>query len=388
LKILFVHNYYQIPGGEDAVLKQEMDLLSIDNDVTEYSISNHNISSVFDKIWAIVGVVFSYQSYRDFIRYLASNKPDVVHVHNYFPLLSPAVFYACHKMNIPVVHTLHNYRAVCPTALLMHKDQINESSVSGSAWWTVKERVYKNSLLGSFALAAMVEFHKKIGTWQSKVSCFIALTDFAKDKYIESGWPEDKVIVKPNFIEDPFDGLEEVPKTGGYALFVGRLSAEKGVDVLLDAWGDIKTPLKIIGEGPLQDRVVSNNNKNINYLGLKKKPEVLELMQNADFIIMPSLWYEGFPMVLVESFACGTPALVSDIGSMQEIVTPLQTGLHFSAGDVQSLRLKVEWMIDNPTEAKTMGNNARLEYLNKYTSKINKACLLNIYSNSIKENIK
>ncbi len=387
MKVLFVHNFYQIAGGEDAVLKQEMDLLSADHDVLEYTVSNDNISSFLSKVLTLLRVPFSLKSYRQFKQFLTVNKPNVVHVHNYFPLLSPSIFYACKSLNIPVVHTLHNYRAVCPTALLMHDGKINEQSIKHNAWWTVKQKVYKDSLLGSFALACMVQLHKRLGTWKNKVDVFIALTEFAKAKYVEAGWPEHKIIVKPNFIIDPFDAAESVNKTGGYALFVGRLSEEKGIDVLLNAWANIDLPLKLIGTGPfkevLESNAKNNTQNNIEYLGLKDKPEVLELMQNADFVVMPSTWYEGLPMVLVESFSCGTPALVSNIGSMQEVVTPEITGLHFEVGNSSDLQNKVQWMINNPAEIKRFGRNARDEFLNKYTSDINRSQLLDVYQQAI-----
>ncbi|QCU73928.1 glycosyltransferase family 4 protein [Pseudoalteromonas distincta] len=383
MKVLFVHNFYQIAGGEDAVLKQEMDLLSADHDVLEYTVSNDNISCFFSKVLTLLRVPFSLKSYRQFKQFLTVNKPDVVHVHNYFPLLSPSIFYACKKLNIPVVHTLHNYRAVCPTALLMHKGKINEQSITHNVWWTVRQKVYKDSLLGSFALACMVQLHKRLGTWKSKVDVFIALTEFAKAKYVEAGWPKHKIIVKPNFIIDPFDGAKSITKTGGYALFVGRLSEEKGIDVLLNAWANINLPLKLIGTGPFKGVLKNNTQNNIEYLGLKDKPEVLELIKNADFVVMPSTWYEGLPMVLIESFCCGTPALVSNIGSMQEVVTAEVSGLHFEVGNSSDLQNKVQWIINNPAEIKRFGCNARNEFLNKYTSDINKYQLLNIYQQAI-----
>ncbi len=378
-----MHNFYQIAGGEDAVLKQEMDLLTADHDVLQYTISNDQINTFFSKVLTLLHVPFSLKSYREFVHFLAVNKPDVVHVHNYFPLLSPSIFYACKKLNIPVVHTLHNYRAVCPTALLMHDGKINEQSITHNAWWTVRQKVYKDSLLGSFALACMVQLHKRLGTWKSKVDVFIALTEFAKAKYVEAGWPQQKIIVKPNFIIDPFDGVKSISKTGGYALFVGRLSDEKGIDVLLKAWANIVLPLKLIGTGPFKEALESNTQSNIEYLGLKDKPEVLELIKNADFVVMPSTWYEGLPMVLVESFACGTPALVSNIGSMQEVVTPEVTGLHFEVGNSSDLQKKVQWMMNNPSEVKRFSRNARDEFLNKYTSEINKSQLLDVYQQAI-----
>ena len=386
MKILLAHNYYQIAGGEDAVMQNEIELLkSNGNSTVQYVVDNECINSFLDKTATILNVPFSFSQYKKIQNTLKAEKPDVVHVHNYFPLLSPSIFYACKKANIPVIHTLHNYRAVCPTALLMHNSKINETSIQKSSWWTVTKRVYRDSFIGSFALACMVELHKIIGTWQTEVDRFITLTEFSKNKYIEAGWPVNKVVVKPNFIQDPFEQMLKIEKKGGYALYIGRLSEEKGIDILFDAWSNCELPLKVIGDGPLKDMVNQHSNPFIEYLGRKDKSEVLNLVQNASFIIMPSTWYEGFPMVLVEAFACGTPALVSRLGSMEEIIKPNVTGLHFDAGNANDLAEKVKWMISHPEQTRQMGSNARQEYLAKYTPEINYKTLMDIYQQATEE---
>jgi glycosyltransferase involved in cell wall biosynthesis len=267
----------------------------------------------------------------------------------------------------------------------MHDGKINEASLKGNAWWTVTKRVYRDSLIGSFTLACMVELHKFLGTWQTKVDCFIALTEFSKQKYVEAGWPAQKICVKPNFIEDPFNDVKAPRKQGGYSLFVGRLSEEKGVGILFDSWQEVGGKLKIIGDGPLKGFVEKKSTSSVQFLGRKDKEDVLKLVRNADFIVMPSTWYEGFPMVLVEAFACGTPALVSRLGSMKEIVEDGVTGLHFEAGNAQDLAEKAQWLIDNPERTREMGQNARNEYLSKYTPEKNYEMLIDIYQQAIEE---
>jgi glycosyltransferase involved in cell wall biosynthesis len=385
MKILFVHNFYKIKGGEDVVFRNEIELLNLKNEILEYTVNNDSINSLLSKVLSFFRVVFSLKAYREFKQCLKLHNPDVVHVHNYFPLLSPSVFYACKNMNIPVVHTLHNYRAVCPTALLMHADEVEERSIKGTSWWAVANKVYRGSLMGTLALAIMVESHKWLGTWQTKLDRFIALTEFSKQKYVEAGWPNHKVVVKPNFIEDPFDGDTVVAKAGGYGLFVGRLSEEKGVDILFKSWANTLGKLKVIGDGPLKDFVESKSSGSIEFLGRKDKSDVLDLVRNADFIVMPSTWYEGFPMVLVEAFACGTPALVSRLGSMKEIVEDGVTGLYFEAGNSQDLAEKAQWLIDNLERTREMGQNARNEYLAKYTPEKNYEVLMDIYQQAIDE---
>ena len=384
MKVLFIHNFYQLAGGEDAVFANEVALLKNNgHEVIIHTVDNATITNFFDKFCLLFNTIFSFSQYNKVKHLLQTELPAVVHVHNYFPLISPSVFYACKKCNIPVIHTLHNYRAVCPTALLMYDGEINEKSIHGNAWWSVAKKVYRNSFIGSLVLACMVESHKFLGTWQTKVNFFIALTEFAKIKYIEAGWPAEKILVKPNFIEVPSDSSVPASKVGSYAIFVGRLSEEKGIDILLAAWTRVDLPLKIIGDGPLKNHIVSKPSASIEYLGLKKKDEVLGLIQTADFIIMASTCYEGFPIVLLEAFACGTPALVPCLGSMGEIVESNIIGLHFEAGNATDLADKAQWMIDNPAAIKQMGVNARKEYLAKYTPEKNHEILMDIYQQAI-----
>ena len=382
MKILITHNFYQVAGGEDAVMQNEIDLLeSNGKTVIKHTVDNAQIDSLFDKIATMLNVPFSYAQYSKMLMVLNTEKPDVVHVHNYFPLFSPSIFYACKKAKVPVVHTLHNYRAVCPTALLMHEGKINEQCIKGHSWWSVSKRVYRQSLIGSFALASMVEMHKFLGTWQNKVDRYISLTDFSRNKYIEAGWPANKVVVKPNFIDDPFEQKRQIDKKGGYALYVGRLSEEKGIDVLFDAWVNCEYPIKVIGDG-VTNRIVSDV---VELCGKKSKKEVLSLIQSSQFVVVPSICYEGFPMAIAEAFACGTPVVCSRLGSMEEIVADGLTGLHFEAGNADDLAEKIQWMIDHPLESSQMGKNARQQYLEKYSPEKNYKMLMVIYQQAISE---
>jgi glycosyltransferase involved in cell wall biosynthesis len=382
MKILVIHNYYKVAGGEDAVMRNEIELLKKNNEqVMEYKVNNTLITSFWQKVRVMLNTVYSFSQYKLIKRILSETSPDLVHVHNYFPLISPAVFYACKKMNIPVVHTLHNYRAVCPTALLMYGGEICEKSLQGSAWWAVTKRVYRNSFIGSFTLTIMVEIHKKIGTWQVKVDRFIALTEFARNKYAAAGWPERKITVKANFTEDFYDQKLQLVNRGGYALFIGRLSEEKGINTLFTAWKDISFLINVIGEGDVDEPVETS----IKLLGRKAKEDVISLIKSSRFIVVPSICYEGFPMAIVEAFSCGTPVICSRIGSMEEIVNDGVTGLHFEAGNSADLVEKVKWMVEHPDEARQMGENARNEYLAKYTPQKNYEILMDIYQQAIDE---
>jgi glycosyltransferase involved in cell wall biosynthesis len=385
VKILMIHNHYQIRGGEDSVFENEFHLLN-ENDVQIelYVVDNSSLNGFWGKFTAFFDVVFSFKSYTAVRTKIKQCKPDIVHVHNYFPLISPAVFYACKRAGIPVVHTLHNYRAICPTALLMNNGKIEERSINQSPWWSVNQRVYRGSRVGTFVLALMVAWHKRVGTWKTKVDRFIALTQFAANKYEQAGWPKQKLVIKPNFAPDPFSDKFKY-SNDNYTIYVGRLSEEKGIDLLLKAWNNINFKLVIIGDGPLKHMVEESDNPNIEYLGRQDKSQVLEYVKRASFLVMASTWYEGFPMVLVEAFACGTCALVPRLGGMQEVVTEGVTGMQFEPGNVFDLEQKIKSLIQSPDKIKKMGEGARKTYESSYTPSVNYHQLINIYQQAILE---
>lgn len=377
MKILLAHNYYQQAGGEDFVVSNERALLQgAGHEVQFYTVSNDAISGFVKKLNTFIETPYSAGAKRDFAASIAAFKPDIVHVHNFFPLLTPSIYDACIEAEVPVVQTLHNYRTICSSALLMRDGAVCEKCLGTSPWWGVWHRCYRNSLPGSLALARMIAFHRKRNTWHNKVSLFISLSNFARDKFIEGGFPAEPIIVKPNFVVDP--GNQAHNKREG-ALFVGRISMEKGVDVLVNAWRGISYPLRIAGGGPLFENIRAGAPKTLEFLGQVSGAEVYAQMEQASFLVMPSTWYETFGLVIVEGFANALPALVSRLGSMAEIVEDGVTGLHFTAGDADDLAAKVRWAIEHPKEMRQMGCNARAEYECKYTPETNYKQLMAIY---------
>jgi glycosyltransferase involved in cell wall biosynthesis len=393
MKILFAHNTYQQAGGEDSVLASEMTLLSEKgNDVFLASMGNESLVTFPAEVKSFLNVNYSVQSREWFLKKIEQHKPDLVHVHNFFPLLTPSIYDACIDKGIPVVQTLHNYRTICPGALLMRDGDICEKCITGSPFNAVIHRCYRDSTVGSFAVARMVDHHRKKKTWGSKVNNFIALTEFAKKKFIAAGFPEDKIRVKPNFVSDPQHEVGTTGRLGNVhptregALFVGRLSKEKGVSTLLEAWRDLEAPLRVAGTGPLESMLASENQGQIQYLGELDQPSVQKEMSRASFLVMPSEWYEGFPMVLVESFSQGLPIIASRLGGMAEIIEDGVTGRHFEAGNTEDLVEKVRWMNSHPEECKRMGLNARKVYEEKYTPEKNYDILTDIYQQVIDSN--
>lgn len=380
MRILFVHNFYKHAGGEDQVFWAEIDLMkSHGHDVHSYTVDNDTINSLWTKINTTLHLSYSSKSKKNFSITLKKINPDIVHCHNFFPLLTPSIFDACREDRIPAVLTLHNYRLVCPSVYLSKNNKPWELSIKKNPYWAVPYKVYQNSFIGTAAIAYMINYHKKRKTWQKKLDHIITLTKFAKNKFIESGFSPNNMVVKPNFISDP---LKENNTRGQFALFIGRLSQEKGIEFLLESWKEIDFPLKIVGDGPMMGNVKLQGN-NVEFLGKIPNKSVKTLLQKAQFLVFPSQWYEGFPMVLVEAMACGTPVLVTNIGSMQEIITDELNGLHFELGNQKQFIEKVHQLMKDESLCQFLGDNGRSAYLENYTPDVNYQQLISIYQNSI-----
>ncbi|NMG20018.1 glycosyltransferase [Brasilonema bromeliae] len=388
MKILIAHNRYVYAGGEDVVVQAERELLeSYGHNVLIWEVNNDSIIGIQGKVKAALSVVYSSTSREQIKEKISHFRPDIVHVHNFFPLLSPAVYDACRDANIPVVQTLHNYRLACPKAMPLRDGKICEDCIGKVVPWSgVAHGCYRGSRVQSAAVATMLTFHTFRGTWQNRVDAYIALTNFHKDKMVQAGLPRDKIHVKPNFVLPP-KFKSETHKLKNYALFVGRLSEEKGVSTLIDAYaqGHLSIPLKIVGDGPLDEALrqqvqTRGLGEVITFLGRQTKATVLELMYNAKFLIFPSIWYEGFPLTIAEAFACSLPVIAAKLGSMAEIVEDGVTGLHFEVRNPLDLAAKINWAITHPEAIDTMEINARCTYEAKYTPEANYKQLMEIYN--------
>jgi len=385
MNILMLHNAYQIRGGEDESFDTECRILREAGHFVE-TIHLHNDSiEETGRVTVALQSIWSRPSYTLVDRKLRERPFDVMHVQNFFPLLSPSVYAAARKNNVPVIQTLRNYRLLCPNTLLFRDGHVCEECVGKTVKYpSVLHACYRNSLLGSFTVAAMSGVHSLLGTWHKDVDLYISLTDFAQKKYIEAGFAPGKIVTKSNCVfPDPGPGLGN----GGFVLFVGRLSAEKGIGTLLSAWDRLRPEcaLKIVGEGPssTQLRAGSRNTPNIEWLGLKTSSEVHDLMGAAAITVFPSEWYETFGRVAIESFAKGTPVIASRIGALAEVVNDQRTGLLFEAGNANDLADKLEWCFDHPDELKGMRLLAREEYERKYTAAANCRRLMECYELAI-----
>lgn len=385
MRVLAVHNYYQHLGGEDWIFEAESSMLEQHGcRVFNYTVHNDQTKDM-NRLILARSTLWNVDIARELQKLIQKIRPDIIHFHNIFPLISPAAYYAAKAESIPVVQTLHNYRLFCPNALLFRNGHICEDCIGKFLSWPgVLKACYRESRAATCVTAAMLLVHRVLHTYRRMIDLYIALTDFARQKFIQSGIPERKIVVKPNFIErDPGIGDGQ----GGYAIFVARLTPEKGIDTLLSTWRKIgdKIPLKIIGDGPLVSHVAEASRRilGVEYLGHKSREFVFDLMKDAVVLIFPSICYETFGLTILEAYSVGLPVIASKMGAMSSMVDHRRTGLHFQPGDPKDLAEKVNWVVNNPDEFNKMRFEARKEYERKYTAEINYKMLMDIYKTAI-----
>lgn len=389
MKILLIHNYYRHSGGEDVVFQAEADLLrERGHSVVTYTRANDEIShyGILKKISLAGDTIWSRSSKYAISKVIAKECPDLVHFHNTFPLISPAAYYGCREAGVPMVQTLHNYRLICPSAMLFRGGGLCEECIDHGLLRSIRYGCYRDSRVATATVAGMLAFHHMMDRPREMPDCYIALTQFSRRKFIEGGLPSERIFVKPNFLDhDPGARTE----AEDYAVFIGRLSPEKGVRTLVSAWEKLtsRVNLRIVGEGPLRLELGMRSGRckhsSICFEGRLRRSCVVEVLKRARFLVLPSECYETFGLVIIEAFACGVPVITSRLGAMEEIVEDGCTGLHFTPGDSQDLAAKVEWAWNHPQEMEKLGRNARAEYESRYTAEQNYGKLTGIYKNAI-----
>lgn len=398
MKILFCHNYYQQAGGEDVVVTNEMAMLkSHGHDVQLYSVSNRQIDTFWKKVKVSLRLTHSNLHKKSLKRHIEKFSPDIVHVHNFFPLLTPSIFNACNQLGIPVVHTLHNYRLLCPSATLFINGKNNTESLTKNAYAMVKHKAYKNSYLGTFLLARAIEKYKKSQLWHNRVDQFIAPSSALKNIYVNAGFNKDKITVKPNFkpsssqynvISSTNNKLHTVKRNNAlkqYAIFLGRLEEEKGIKQLLTVWRSDDIELRVYGSGTLKHLFKNSNENaqiNIKYMGEVNRQDAMQALAAAQYLVMPTLWQEPFGLVTIEALSLGIPVIASNIGALPEIITHNQNGLLFDPLSHNDLRNQIDVM--KCDIKRDMMSHAALEsFQNKFCDDSNYPQLLNIYQNAI-----
>ncbi len=381
-RVLLVHNYYQQPGGEDSVFAAECELLrSRGHQVATFTVHNDRIDGM-RRLPLAARTIWNAPLYGELQRIVLRLRPGIVHFHNTFPLISPSAYAAVHELGIPVVQTLHNFRIMCLNGLLFRAGRPCEDCIGKPPWPGVAHGCYRGDRSASGVVAAMLVVNRLRRSFTRLVDRYIALTEAGREKFVAAGLPRDKLAIKPNFlVNDPGSGSHD----GGNALYVGRLSREKGIDTLLTAWkslGDAAPRLTLVGDGPLRHsvRAASETLPTITLLGHEPHDRVMQLMQAAQFLVFPSVCYEGFGMAIAEALATGLPIVASSLGSSASLVRHQDNGLHFRPGDAADLRAAIEWAVAHPDALRQFGRAARLDYETKYTADVNYDQLMNIYA--------
>jgi len=386
MKILLVHNYYRQPGGEDVMFAAEATMLrEHGHDVHQFEAYNADLE---EKSTAQVAITTLWShGYANKLREaLVEIQPDIVHFHNTFMAISPAAYYACQDLSIPVVQTLHNYRLVCPAATFFRDEAIcTDCSGKWLPYPGIVHSCYNDSRFQTMGVSAMLTLHRALQTWSRKVDTYITLSEFGRQLFVDGGLPAHKVVVKSNFLSHPpeFSTSDE-----RFMLFMGRLTVEKGLRVLVEAWRNLPNiPLKIAGDGPLYDELAAylerNQMTHVELLGHQPRAQALRLLQKATALVFPSQWYETFGLVVIEAYACGKPVIAAKLGTVLETVRDGETGLHFEATNRQDLADKAQQLWIQPGLAQRLGRQARSVFETHYTSDANYRKLVAIYQQTI-----
>ncbi len=381
MRVLVVHNRYRLAGGEDAVVRDEAALLARHGiEVETYERSNTELDGGFS-LATLADTLWSHRTVADIERIRRRFAPDVIHVHNTFPLVSPSVYACAAGAGPAVVQTLHNFRLFCVQAMLLRDGKVCEDCLGNSPWRGVLHRCYRDSHAQSAVAAGMLTLHRALGTYRKRIHRYVALNQFCRRKFIEAGLPAARVVVKPNFVDLPAPA-DQAQRQGG--LYVGRLSSEKGMAVLAAAMAPVAPcSITVVGSGP--DEATLRGVPGLRLAGWADMAAIHARMRGASWLVMPSIWYENFPRVLVEAYACGLPVIASRLGALAELVEDGVTGLLFEAGNASAMRAALAWAHENPVDMARMGRAARRAYEQRYTPDINLRELLDIYGQAISE---
>ena len=382
MKVLVVHNRYQQAGGEDAVVRDELALLrGAGVEVDCYERDNADIAAM-PRPAAAVQSFWSRRTLSELGERLRAFRPDVMHVHNTVALVSPSAYQAATAAGVPVVQTLHNFRWICPQGLLLREGRACEDCVGRLPWRGVVHRCYRESALQSAVMGTTVAFHRSVGGLHRKVQRYIALNDFSRQLFVRAGFPADRVVVKPNFVAPPAAATGAAP--AARFLYVGRLSHEKGCEVLAQACRLApQLRLDVVGAGPLEG--LFTGLPNVRLHGWRSAPEIAALMHGSLALVLPSICYENFPRTLVEALSCGLPVIGSRLGAMQVLIDEQRTGALFEPGNAAALVEQMQRLAADPAGRARMAQECLRTYEAHYRPETNLALLLQIYADARRE---
>lgn len=390
MKILIAHNHYGdfAVGGEAGVMTAETDLLrSHGHNVEVYERSNSEIErgTLFEKLRAGARASWSAAAQQDIGQILKRARPDVMHVHNYWLVLTPSIFETAKKHGIATVLTLHNYRVICPGGQFQRNGKPCELCLDGRVGRALWHRCHPGkSLLKTWLKLRLDKETRRRGFLAGYVDRYIALTQFARSKFLAGGLPEDQVVCKPNFVHDPLVNADNPPPHANpYAVCVSRLSPEKGVGELVRAWREIGMPLKIVGDGPQRAELEALASDEVEFAGAVPREQVFEIVRNSEIFVFPSTLYEGFPLAMLEAMACGRAVIASDLGPRREILDNGRCGLLYTSQDNADLRDKIRRLVARPQLRVELGAAARQKYLEFFSAEVNYRQLMEIYRQAI-----
>jgi glycosyltransferase involved in cell wall biosynthesis len=378
MKILVIHNRYKILGGEDLSTEAEVTLLKCNGiEVHTFYVDNADID-IKHKSSLALNTVWSNRYYKEIIDLIEKEKYTIVHVQNFFPLLSPSIFYACQKSNTKVVMSVRNYRLICPNAQMYVNGQICTACVGKKIpFRAITKKCYRKSAATSAAVVAMLSFHNFLNTWKNKIDGYICVSEFVKSQLMLGGFEGDNIYVKHNFVRTDIQPSFE---DGDYYIFAGRLSEEKGIDILLKSFKNNSKKLIVVGSGPMSDTVsaFARENPNVVYLGKRPLDEIYQLISKAKALIFPSKWHEPFGRTIVEAFAHGTPVIGSAMGGITELITNHYNGFLFNPHDEQGLEKAIR-MLESVQDIRTIRKNTYATYQKSFLPADNFSKIMSIY---------
>lgn len=390
MKILAIHNFHRkgSASGDDQVFKSETALLeSHGNIVIRYTVSNDEFDNagVAGKIMSTLGMLWSFRHYNAIKRIIKLENPDVVHIHTFFPLLSPSILYAAKRCGVKVVATLHDTRFICPCATSLRGTELCNQCGDGKYFRMCKYGCFKDSKLQSFIVACVFTYHRIRKSFYKQIDRYICLNENQIQLLKNIGFDEKKIVKKYNFVPDVDVNIDnristEFPER--YVVFYGRVGEEKGVRILMQIWDKINDiPLVVMGGGPLEKefRNWAEKKKNVFYLGYTQHDKCLSIVKQAEFVVFPSIWYEGCSMVVIEAESLGKALICTDLGFSEEAIIDGNNGYKVKLNDVDRFVDRIRYLWKRPELCKQLGVNARDDYEKKYLPENNYEQLLSIY---------
>ena len=387
MKILAVHNFHRAgsASGDDQVFRSETAMLeSLGHEVIRYTVSNDDFDNAgaFGKLKSAFGMLWSGKNYRAVKTLIREKQPDVVHVHTFFPLLSPSVLYAAKRSGVPVVATLHDTRFICPCATSLRGITLCNECGDGHYMRMCKYKCFKGSGFQSFIVALIFKYHRIRKSFYKQIDRYICLNDNQIKLLTDIGFDKDKITKKYNFVPDA--DILESSKTGlpeRYAVYFGRIGEEKGIRFLISAWDNADIPLVVMGGGPLEKEFKdwADTKDNVHFLGFTEHKKCMGIVKGAEFVVFPSVCYEGCSMVQIEAMSLGKAIVATDLGFSKESIKDGYNGLKFPLGDAQAFADRVRELWNDPQKCVLMGRNAREEYRQKYMPEDNYRQLMAVY---------